>query len=194
MVRPRQFDRRKALHDAMRVFWAKGFAGTSTDDLLRAMGIGRQSLYNTFGDKRRLYLEALATYLNRVTAAHLARLNAPKSPLAGIRDLLAGVTPDEDRDRSLGCMGVSSVSEFGTTDAEIASLTNGASLLVLGRLAERIGEGQSSGEIDPTIDPAKTAGFVQVVLNGLQISARGGTGPSELATFASFTVERLRNN
>lgn len=59
MVRPREFDRGEALQRAMRVFWAKGFAATSTDDLVQAMGIGRQSLYNAFGDKKRLYLEAL---------------------------------------------------------------------------------------------------------------------------------------
>ena len=62
MVRPREFDRDAALDRAMQVFWAKGFAATSTEDLVAAMGIGRQSLYNAFGDKRRLYLESLEAY------------------------------------------------------------------------------------------------------------------------------------
>jgi TetR/AcrR family transcriptional repressor of nem operon len=59
MARPREFDREEALERATGVFWAKGYASTSTDDLLTAMGIGRQSLYNAFQDKRALYLEAL---------------------------------------------------------------------------------------------------------------------------------------
>src|SRR6267142_1909851 len=59
MARPREFDRDAAVQRAMSVFWRKGYAATSTDDLLRAMNIGRQSMYDTFGDKHRLYLEAL---------------------------------------------------------------------------------------------------------------------------------------
>ncbi|WP_155737462.1 TetR/AcrR family transcriptional regulator, partial [Agrobacterium tumefaciens] len=62
MARPREFDRDAALEKALRVFWSKGFAATSTDDLREAMGIGRQSLYGAFGDKRKLYLEALDAY------------------------------------------------------------------------------------------------------------------------------------
>ncbi|HEY0146371.1 MAG TPA: TetR family transcriptional regulator [Methylovirgula sp.] len=49
----------------MKVLWAKSYAATSTEDLLQAMGLGRQSLYNAFGDNRRLYLEALAAYQGR---------------------------------------------------------------------------------------------------------------------------------
>ena len=62
MARPREFDREVALERATCVFWAKGYASTSTEDLLAAMGIGRQSLYNAFVDKRALYLEALERY------------------------------------------------------------------------------------------------------------------------------------
>jgi len=54
MVRPKEFDRDAAVERAMSVFWSKGYAATSTDDLLQAMRIGRQSMYDTFGDKRRL--------------------------------------------------------------------------------------------------------------------------------------------
>jgi TetR/AcrR family transcriptional repressor of nem operon len=71
MARPREFDREEALERATGVFWAKGYASTSTDDLLTAMGIGRQSLYNAFQDKRALYLEALERYQRTTTAGHL---------------------------------------------------------------------------------------------------------------------------
>jgi TetR/AcrR family transcriptional repressor of nem operon len=92
----REFDRELALEYATRVFWAKGFAATSTDDLIEAMGIGRQGLYNAFGDKRALYLEALRSYQRATTAGHLRRLNEPTSPVAGIRSLLLGLIADDD--------------------------------------------------------------------------------------------------
>ena len=48
----RQFDRQEVLGKAMAHFWAHGYENTGLSDLTRAMGIGRQSLYNTFGAQR----------------------------------------------------------------------------------------------------------------------------------------------
>ena len=62
MARSKEFDRDAALQAAILTFAARGFEGTSTDDLLLAMGIGRRSMYDTFGDKRQLYLAALRRY------------------------------------------------------------------------------------------------------------------------------------
>ncbi len=52
MARPKEFDQEKALRRAIVTFSQKGFAATSTDDLMQSMDIGRQSMYATFGDKR----------------------------------------------------------------------------------------------------------------------------------------------
>ena len=49
MARPKEFDQERALHRAISIFSQKGFAATSTDDLMRAMDLGRQSMYDTFG-------------------------------------------------------------------------------------------------------------------------------------------------
>ncbi|MNL10673.1 HTH-type transcriptional repressor ComR [compost metagenome] len=192
MARPREFDRETALQNAIRVFWAKGFAATSTDDLRKAMGIGRQSLYNAFGDKRQLYLEALRTYQRKSTSGHIARLTAPESPLDGIRDLLVGLTPEDAALRNLGCMGVGSVCEFGATDPELVSMREKIAPLLAVRLVERIREGQAKGEIDESLDPEETAALVQVMMTGLQVAARGGVDDDELHALALFMVDRLR--
>jgi TetR/AcrR family transcriptional repressor of nem operon len=97
------------------VFWAKGFAATSTKELLVAIGIGRQSLYNAFGDKQTLYLEALESYQRASAAGHLRRLNDSTSSLVGVRALLLGLIAEDER-RAMGCIGVGAVSEFGTAD------------------------------------------------------------------------------
>src|SRR5260370_37608472 len=92
MATPKEFDRGIAGERAMSVFWSKGYAATSTDDLLQAMKIGRQSMYDTFGGKRRLYVEALERYQLESVAGHIKRLRSIASPLAGIQALLLGVT------------------------------------------------------------------------------------------------------
>src|SRR5260370_22128135 len=104
MARPREFDREEALERATGVFWAKGYASTSTDDLLTAMGIGRQSLYNAFQDKRALYLETLERYQRTTTAGHLQRLNSAASPIAGDQALLLGFISNNDDILALRCI------------------------------------------------------------------------------------------
>ncbi|HEY9345528.1 MAG TPA: TetR/AcrR family transcriptional regulator [Inquilinus sp.] len=175
----------------MQVFWAKGFAATSTDDLVQAMGIGRQSLYNAFGDKRRLYLEALEAYQQGTVAGHLKRLGAPASPVAGLRDLLLGLIAEDDGLRGLGCMGVGSVGEFGVSDPEVAALRAKAAPLLQARLVERLREGQADGEIVPEMDAGDAAEFIQMTMTGLQLAARGGAGLEDLRRMAAFAVNRL---
>jgi TetR/AcrR family transcriptional regulator, transcriptional repressor for nem operon len=83
MARSKEFDQEKALRKAVRLFSQQGFAATSTDELMRVMAVGRQSMYDTFGDKRELFLRALETYVTEsvqsgVGEAWLGPLRCPK--------------------------------------------------------------------------------------------------------------------
>ena len=62
MVRTKQFDQHVALDEAMELFWERGYHATSIQDLVDRLGVNRQSLYDTFGGKDRLYLAALERY------------------------------------------------------------------------------------------------------------------------------------
>ncbi len=83
MARHKEFDQDEALQKAMEAFWARGYEATSMQDLVEHMGINRQSLYDTFGDKHSLFLKALDRYhevetrklLAFVVGAEWARLN-----------------------------------------------------------------------------------------------------------------------
>jgi TetR/AcrR family transcriptional repressor of nem operon len=193
MARPREFDREEALDRATRVFWAKGYASTSTDDLLTAMGIGRQSLYNAFCDKRALYLEALEKYQRTTIAGHLQRLNGTASPLAGIEALLLGLVNEDANIRALGCMGVGAVCEFGATDPDIAALRTKASPALRNRLLKRLKEGQAAGEIDGSLDCAIAASFIQMTMQSIQLAARGGIDAAPLRAQARFVADRLKS-
>ena len=136
MARPREFDRAEALNKAMAVFWLKGYAATSTADLLEAMQIGRQSMYDTFGDKHALYLEALRQY-NESSVGELLRSLQTGTALEGLANMLFTFASRPEKDNAKGCMGVNAVCEFGQGDAEVNALRD-ASSKMLNKAVEQV--------------------------------------------------------
>ena len=80
MPRPREFDRQEALQRALETFQEKGFEAASLQELVDRMGIGRASLYGTFGNKERLFGEAMDLYARESEARLLATLSSPGAP------------------------------------------------------------------------------------------------------------------
>lgn len=71
IARTKEFDKNQALHEAMLLFWKKGYEAASIPDLLEVMGISRSSLYDTFSDKQTLYRDALEHYKKGVPISRL---------------------------------------------------------------------------------------------------------------------------
>src|SRR5215469_9391091 len=88
MARPKTFNPDRALDKAMRLFWRSGYENTSLEALMKEMGIARQSLYDTFGDKRGLYMKALAHYRDQTNAEMQKMLQEIPSVQGGFRKLL----------------------------------------------------------------------------------------------------------
>jgi AcrR family transcriptional regulator len=193
MARPKEFDRDVAVERAMSVFWSKGYAATSTDELLQAMKIGRQSMYDTFGDKRRLYVEALERYQLERVAGHIKRLRSIASPLAGIEALLIGVIPSDRATREKGCMGIGAICEFGNADTELAELRVKSAGMLHKALVERLQDAQGAGEIGATVDVERAARFVETTMLGLQVAAKAGESARSLRDMAAFAIARLRS-
>ena len=107
MARTREFDREEALDRAMHVFWDKGYEATSLSDLLDAMGIARQSLYDTFGDKHALFLEALDRYETHRLGQLQSCLETAPSVTRAFRDMFEGLVDESESVKRRGCMGVS---------------------------------------------------------------------------------------
>jgi TetR/AcrR family transcriptional repressor of nem operon len=191
MARPKEFDRDVAVERAMSVFWSKGYAATSTDDLLEAMQIGRQSMYDTFGGKWRLYIEALERYQLESVAGHVKRLRSAASPLAGIEALVIDVIPSDRAMREKGCMGVGAICEFGNADAELAELRVKSGGILHKALVERLQDAQAVGEIGETVDIERAARFVETTMFGLKVAAKAGESARSLRDIASFAIARL---
>lgn len=191
MARQREFDRVDTLNKALEVFWQKGYAATSTSDLLDAMQIGRQSMYDTFGDKRSLYLEALQRY-NEASVNELLRHLKGDTPLAAIGNMLQAFASRPRRDNAKGCMGVNAIAEFGTADEEVNALRDASSKLLNHAVEVQLRAAAAGGEIAAGTDITQAAAFVAVTLSGMKISAKAGASIATLRAIASFAVQGLR--
>lgn len=90
MGRPRQFSEANAIVAATAVFARRGFAGTSVDDLVRATGVNRASLYGTFGSKDGLFRRCLATALDGLAGGQSEAGRALDLVLVALMELAAG--------------------------------------------------------------------------------------------------------
>lgn len=89
MARTKSFEPVVALEKAMIEFWRHGYERTSTDALTASMGVGKRSLYDTFGSKHDLYLRTLVTYIERAEASHAEAVEAvPHAGLPRVQALL----------------------------------------------------------------------------------------------------------
>lgn len=192
MARPKAFDRDEALKRAMAVFWDKGYEATSTDDLVRAMGIGRQSMYDTFGDKHRLFLESLQRYNAESGSGLLERLHAGASPLMAIEKVLLSIAHQTPEERARGCMGVNATAELAQKDPEVASIIRATGMLCETAFEQILREAKRQGEISPSVDEKKGGRFLLSALQGLRVTAKAGATPEALRDIAAFTMAGLR--
>src|SRR5258706_3557867 len=119
MARTKDFVRDVALSRAIAVFSQHGFEGTSTEALLGAMDIRRQSLYDTFGDKWKLYLEALQRYSSDSIGAQLVALEGAATGEAGPQPPLMHALARSRQDPQPGRLGGSANRELGRRHAAI---------------------------------------------------------------------------
>src|SRR6202051_3955671 len=120
MARSKEFDEERALAAAVDVFWRRGYENTSLEALMREMGIARQSLYDTFGDKRALYLKALAFYRDETNGDMQRVLKATPSVKDGFGKLLFGLAAETREQHERGCLLLSANLQRDTRDAVIA--------------------------------------------------------------------------
>lgn len=190
MARPREFDRDEVLEQALQLFWSRGYEVTSMADLVEHLGVGRQSLYDTFGDKRNLYLQALDRYKD-VHGLPMPLLDG--RPLrVGLRLLLTSVVDWLfDVTDGRGCMLVHAMSERGGDDDEIRTRFCANSAALIATLEARLRQARVDGELGPHHDPRALARYLSNTLNGLQLSARAGLDRAALLQIVDVSLMAL---
>ncbi|ORE94007.1 TetR/AcrR family transcriptional regulator [Aurantimonas sp. 22II-16-19i] len=186
--RPLSFDRDAALVTAMHLFWRHGYEATSVADLTRAMGITPPSLYAAFGDKRRLFLEAVHRYLGGLEAVERSIADAVSAHDAARDLLVAAALGDTGTDTPPGCLLASSlVTSSAEADAvreALAGIRRGIEAALSARIARDISEGLlPSGS-----DAEMLAGHVFAVVQGMSTLAKDGAGRAKLMGIAEAAM------
>src|SRR6185436_20469620 len=120
---PKQFDPRRTLERARDLFWRRGFDGTGLAELEGELGVGRKSLYDTFGNKRALYLASLEHYCDSVIASICEGLERPgASAFANLERVLGKLAGHHGSGASTGCLLGVGLAQAQREDVEVAAV------------------------------------------------------------------------
>jgi TetR/AcrR family transcriptional repressor of nem operon len=181
MARQKNFEVEKVLDRAMEVFWLKGYHGTTLQDLLAGMGIKRQSLYDTFGDKHALFLQTLERYYQELADEGLTRLEAPEASLATLREFLEGLlafqtSPGARR----ACLIANSASELAIHDEQVAEHVRRFTRRLEAGLKNALENAVRFGELRQDADPAGLSKYMVTFAMGMSLVAKSGFGNDDM--------------
>jgi TetR/AcrR family transcriptional repressor of nem operon len=191
VARPKEFDVDVALMNAMVLFWEKGYDNTSLQDLVSCMGVHKRSMYDTFGDKRTLFLRALNRYADLTEAADRERVAEAGSALEALRVLFESSVEQSDA-RPSGCLIVNSATEVALRDPEATARIERNFAEQLRLLKEIVERGQQDGDIDRCHDAGVLATTLFNALLGLRVQARVVTDRGLLARMVQGVLAAVR--
>jgi TetR/AcrR family transcriptional regulator, transcriptional repressor for nem operon len=190
MARPRQFDPVAALDKAAEAFRARGFEGTSIEDLEKATGLRRASLYGAYGDKKALYLAALRRYDAAAGAALQAELDARPSGRAALERLFAAVLEAATVD-PCGCLLANAANDGSAREPGVARCLDANRRRMEGQLLAQLLRGRADGSLKLRLEPRAASRFLFAVILGLRTLAKTGAGRDELAEVARAAMGAL---
>ncbi|MEO8039204.1 MAG: TetR family transcriptional regulator [Betaproteobacteria bacterium] len=172
MVRTKQFDKHAALDDAMELFWHRGYHATSIRDLVDRLGVNRQSLYDTYGDKDQLFKAALERY-REIQAVPLRKLLERDEPARQVlEEFFRGAVDKLLSEDCKGCFMANTATELAGHDEEIALACSANARQIETILAGLLLRARQAGEIATERPPLQLARFFMTVMNGLAITAK----------------------
>ncbi|MCI0462976.1 MAG: TetR/AcrR family transcriptional regulator [Gemmataceae bacterium] len=186
--RPREFDIDKALDRALRVFWRKGYEGTSLADLTRAMGINRPSLYAAFGSKEGLFRKALDRYAQGPAAYVREALNEPTARAVAERLLRGAVDLLTDPRNPKGCLAVQGALACGEAADSVRRELIACRAAGQTALRERLARAVSEGDLPAGVNVADLARYLATVIHGMSVQAAGGASRAELLGVAELAL------
>jgi TetR/AcrR family transcriptional repressor of nem operon len=193
--RPRAFDTEQALARARDVFWSRGYAGTSVQDLVDELGVQRGSLYAAFGDKRDLYLKAVGLYA-RENREQLEALLRDDPVLPTLRRMLldpATLTgaPDQPQGRR-GCLVGNTTAELVPGDDAARALAAAAYDGFIEVVTAALARAQATGEVTTSATAEAQARLLLLLFQGSALVSRAQPDRERLAAGIDAALDALR--
>ena len=186
--RPLSFARDVALREAMLVFWRHGYETTSISDLTAAMGVTAPSIYAAFGDKRRLFLEAVNLYTGDPSAMDEWIRAAPTAHDAARSLLVASAERFTGDTTPPGCLLASATASGSAACAAVMATVSQVRQRIEDALRQRIERDITSGFLQKATSADALAGMTMAVISGMSVLARDGAGRQKLLTIAEQTL------
>jgi AcrR family transcriptional regulator len=185
--RPRNFDENEALNGATKVFWAKGFDGATIDDLVAGTGVGRPSLYATFGDKEALFMRCLKHYSETIGTLAVRALSAPTdirgAILGFLRQGVEGVTGDDSPPGCLMACIVPAVADSKVREFSALGMAQAETII-----EQRFQDAVAAGELPPHFPCAVRSRQVLGMASAFALRARAGASREALLVDADEGV------
>ncbi len=192
MAGQKRFDPDKALDKAMTLFWQKGYAATSIQDLIDGMGIGRRSLYDTFKSKHDLFLAALDRY--RVIAYEATARSGERlvSPKAAIQEMFDGFVAEAMADRNRkGCFFVNSAVELAGQDDGVTLRSREGFQDMEHEFHSLLHQAQQAGELGLDRDIQALAHYLTNAVFGIRVMSKMNPDKQVLTNVVNLTLSIL---
>ncbi len=193
--RPRKTDPEEALDTAMKLFWSKGFEGTSMSDLVNATGMAKPGLYACFGDKESLYKKSLTRYFNNLGTPLLDDLKSSDDPLPTVvrRFFNAVARSMLDKDCPSGCFVVNNLIEGAAQHPALEAIGKEYDQKRRDIFIERFKSAQIKGELPPDADAKALGAFFSAQSLALGVLGRAKATKEELDSFIEIAMTALPN-
>ncbi|BBI32929.1 TetR/AcrR family transcriptional regulator [Cohnella abietis] len=190
MVRTKEFDQDAVLLKGMRLFWEQGYEKTTMQELVSHMGVHKGSMYDTFGDKKSLYIKALKRYSERLEQSYKLRI-AGLSTREAIRMLFErAIQPGEES--PVGCFIVNTAVELAKHDSEVRDCVQQFWDYTEQLIFDLIIEGQQSGELSKTLNAEWLSQYFNNALIGLRVMVKTVTDRGKLSQIIEMNMSILK--
>ncbi|MFJ6436857.1 TetR/AcrR family transcriptional regulator [Streptomyces sp. NPDC091416] len=193
MARTKEFDPDAALQSALELFWRRGYEATSVADLVEHLGIGRASIYATFGGKNELYLKAMDRYAEMRDPLLLAELSQPGPALPAVRAVVRRFAEEAaaPQERLNGCFVTNTAAELAPHDPAAARRVEISWERLEVPLHSALVRAQAQGELSGDRDPRALARMLLVLLQGIRVVGKASNDPARVRDAAEQALTLL---
>ncbi|MGW1210548.1 TetR/AcrR family transcriptional regulator [Streptomyces sp. NPDC002499] len=193
MARTKEFDPDAALQSALELFWRRGYEATSMSDLVEYLGIGRASLYATFGSKHELYLKALDRYDRAGLPPIVRELAQPGPALPAVRAVVRRYAAEagDEQLRLNGCLVTNTAAELAPHDPVAARRVERNWDQLETVLHSALVRAQAQDELPADRDPLTLARMLLVLMQGLRVVGKASADPARVRDAAEQALRLL---